>query len=137
MIFVHINYNMSMLCFLFIKTKRRYAEAETDLDFALSHCHVQSSYNKRRILSYLIPIKMSHGKLPSNELLDQYKFNEFRFVFVCMDVCECVNNVVFYHQIRFITHIRIENKINICMCNNVTYLPSSYVLNKNKINKYK
>ena len=56
----------------------KYTEAMKELDFALQHCASGAYNNKRRILSYLIPLKICHGALPSQSLLDKYKFVEFK-----------------------------------------------------------
>jgi len=48
-----------------------------DLEFALRHCHSSAHLNKRRVLAYLIPIKLVHGVLPSRKLLEDYQFSEF------------------------------------------------------------
>uniref|UniRef100_A0A7S2B8S3 PCI domain-containing protein n=1 Tax=Octactis speculum TaxID=3111310 RepID=A0A7S2B8S3_9STRA len=62
----------------------QYADAERSLDYALKHCRSDAWGNKRRILAYLIPIKLYRGILPSKHLLQKYKFNEF------MSLCEAV-----------------------------------------------
>jgi len=64
----------------------KYVEAQVELEYALANCHMKSTFNKRRILSYLIPVKMCHGQLPSNELLDTYNFTEFK------DLCAAVRS---------------------------------------------
>ena len=56
----------------------KYTEALAELDYALEHCASAAYSNKRRILSYLIPIKICHGALPSERLLEKYEFVEFR-----------------------------------------------------------
>ena len=56
----------------------KYSEALVELDYALEHCAASAYSNKRRILSYLIPIKICHGALPSARLLEKYKFAEFQ-----------------------------------------------------------
>ena len=42
-----------------------YEDAETNLDFALIHCHKNAIQNKRRILNYLLPVKLLRGRLPT------------------------------------------------------------------------
>ena len=44
-------------------------EAEKNLDFALAHCRADAYHNKRRILAYLIPIKLYRGRLPTPLIL--------------------------------------------------------------------
>jgi len=55
----------------------QYTEAEKNLDFALAHCRADAYHNKRRILAYLIPIKLYRGRLPTPLILQKYQFNEF------------------------------------------------------------
>eukprot|EP00980_Cylindrotheca_fusiformis_P010719 scaffold2402_cov109-Cylindrotheca_fusiformis.AAC.1 len=52
--------------------------AERNLDFAFCHCHRNSIQNKKRILRYLVPIKLYRGRLPSIRLLDKYGLDEFK-----------------------------------------------------------
>jgi hypothetical protein len=49
-----------------------------DLQHSLSKCHQASAANKRRVLSYLIPIQIAHGRLPTAALLSKYQFHEYR-----------------------------------------------------------
>mmetsp|Transcript_12195 Transcript_12195/g.34880 ORF Transcript_12195/g.34880 Transcript_12195/m.34880 type:complete len:366 (+) Transcript_12195:151-1248(+) len=39
--------------------------AETNLEYALRHCHKSATSNKKRILKYLVPVKLYRGKLPT------------------------------------------------------------------------
>lgn len=43
----------------------QHGAAEVSLDYALRHCHRASTGNKKRILRYLIPVKLLRGKLPT------------------------------------------------------------------------
>jgi hypothetical protein len=43
----------------------QYAAAEENLEYALTHCHVNAVRNKKRILRYLVPVKLYRGRLPS------------------------------------------------------------------------
>jgi hypothetical protein len=43
----------------------QHGQAEQNLDYAFQHCHKNAIGNKRRILRYLVPIKMYRGKLPT------------------------------------------------------------------------
>eukprot|EP00934_Nitzschia_sp_Nitz4_P006812 Nitzschia sp. Nitz4//scaffold2_size372955//110535//113529//NITZ4_000391-RA/size372955-processed-gene-0.404-mRNA-1//1//CDS//3329546680//6802//frame0 len=56
----------------------QHAMAEKNLDFAFSHCHRNAVGNKRRILKYLVPIKMYRGRLPHPQLLEKYGLTEFK-----------------------------------------------------------
>ena len=47
------------------------------LSFAFENCHKHSVRNKRRILIYLIPVKVSLGNMPKLELLRKYNLSEF------------------------------------------------------------
>eukprot|EP00590_Aulacoseira_subarctica_P007648 CAMPEP_0172417244 /NCGR_PEP_ID=MMETSP1064-20121228/3771_1 /TAXON_ID=202472 /ORGANISM="Aulacoseira subarctica , Strain CCAP 1002/5" /LENGTH=331 /DNA_ID=CAMNT_0013155455 /DNA_START=1 /DNA_END=996 /DNA_ORIENTATION=+ len=55
----------------------KYEEAEKNLDYALSHCYKDSLRNKKRILNYLLPVKLLRGRLPTGFLLEKYKMYEF------------------------------------------------------------
>ena len=43
----------------------QYAAAEENLEYALDHCHRNAIGNKKRILKYLVPVKLYRGRLPS------------------------------------------------------------------------
>ena len=47
------------------------------LTFAFENCHRDSQKNKRKILTYLIPVKITLGLLPKQELLTKYKLHQF------------------------------------------------------------
>jgi len=44
----------------------QHSSAETHLEFALLHCHKNATTNKKRILKYLIPVKLYRGRLPTS-----------------------------------------------------------------------
>ncbi|XP_041970236.1 PCI domain-containing protein 2 homolog [Aricia agestis] len=54
-----------------------YRSADEFLSFALENCHRKSSKNKRLILTYLIPVKMLLGFMPSKALLEKYDLLQF------------------------------------------------------------
>lgn len=54
-----------------------YKEAEENLNYALLHCHKNAISNKRRILNYLIPVKLERGRLPALTLLKKYNLQEY------------------------------------------------------------
>lgn len=54
-----------------------YKEAEENLDYALLHCHKNATSNKKRILNYLIPVKLEQGRLPTVKLLEKYDLREY------------------------------------------------------------
>jgi len=56
----------------------KFAAAEENLQFALTHCHVNAKANKKRILNYLIPVKLLRGRLPTDQLLQKYSLTEFK-----------------------------------------------------------
>merc|ERR1719464_123115 len=56
----------------------QHERAETHLDYALQHCHKNAISNKKRILKYLVPIKLFRGRLPTTLLLDKYGLEEFK-----------------------------------------------------------
>ena len=55
----------------------QYDEAEGNLDYALQHCHKAAIKNKRLILTYLVPVKLLRGRLPTTHLLQKYSLHEF------------------------------------------------------------
>jgi len=54
-----------------------YREAEEYLSYAFEHCHKSSSANKRQILTYLIPVKMLLGHMPTQQVLQKYDLMQF------------------------------------------------------------
>ena len=56
----------------------QYVEAERHLSYALAHCHRGPQYtrNKRRILLYLVPVKLFVGRLPQKALLQKYGLDD-------------------------------------------------------------
>ncbi|XP_047497572.1 PCI domain-containing protein 2-like [Penaeus chinensis] len=57
-----------------------FKSADATLSFAFQRCHKGSRKNKRRILIYLIPVKMLLGYLPKLSVLERYNLPEFREV---------------------------------------------------------
>eukprot|EP01082_Thalassiosira_pseudonana_P011606 g10627.t1 g10627 contig4:2224014-2226051(-) len=55
----------------------QYELAEENFDYALLHCHRNAVGNKKRILNYLVPVKMLRGRLPTAKLLQKYSLDEF------------------------------------------------------------
>eukprot|EP00804_Cyclotella_cryptica_P011418 CCRYP_016373-RA/>CCRYP_016373-RA protein AED:0.23 eAED:0.23 QI:91/1/1/1/0.71/0.62/8/5682/412 len=55
----------------------QYELAEENFDYALRHCHHSAVGNKKRILNYLVPVKLLRGRLPTNKLLEKYSLHEF------------------------------------------------------------
>ncbi|KAJ2856635.1 COP9 signalosome (CSN) subunit [Coemansia erecta] len=49
-----------------------YAAAKMDLMFALGHCHREAQGNKRRIMTYLVPLMMMDGFMPQKDTLKKY-----------------------------------------------------------------
>lgn len=54
-----------------------YTEAAETLQYALQQCHPGAVSNVRRILLYLVPVKMLLGVMPSRKLLEQYKLRQY------------------------------------------------------------
>lgn len=55
----------------------KFPEALTALEYALKHCPQEATSNKRKVLSFLVPLELATGKIPSSELLHQYNFVEY------------------------------------------------------------
>ncbi|XP_043807742.1 enhanced ethylene response protein 5 isoform X2 [Manihot esculenta] len=54
--------------------------ADHKLSYALMHCNPNSEANIRMILKYLIPVKLSIGILPKDQLLEKYNLVEYKNV---------------------------------------------------------
>ncbi|CAI5445375.1 unnamed protein product [Caenorhabditis angaria] len=54
--------------------------AEKSLLYAFRNCPTESMSNKRKILIYLIPVKMFLGHMPSSKLLNEFHLDEFEEV---------------------------------------------------------
>jgi hypothetical protein len=52
-------------------------DADEKLSWAFKNCPVKSSFNKRKILLYLVPCKLRLGVLPTQELLQEYGLTIF------------------------------------------------------------
>ncbi|XP_045604612.1 PCI domain-containing protein 2 [Procambarus clarkii] len=59
-----------------------FKSADATLSFAFQRCHAGSRKNKRRILIYLIPVKMLRGYLPKESVLERFNLPEFREVVI-------------------------------------------------------
>jgi nuclear mRNA export protein PCID2/THP1 len=84
-----------------------FVEAELNLEYAYDNCPMNAIHNKRCILRYLIPIKLYRGKLPTLQLLQEYKLTEF------VDVVDGIRkgdlrefrNALLEYQHRFIRYV--------------------------------
>ncbi|EPQ59050.1 hypothetical protein GLOTRDRAFT_34717 [Gloeophyllum trabeum ATCC 11539] len=65
---VTYRYYVGMLHFL----DEDYAQAEQELTLAFYNCHIEAHSNQERILTYLIPLRMLRGHLPSRELMGRF-----------------------------------------------------------------
>ncbi|CAB3257834.1 unnamed protein product [Arctia plantaginis] len=54
-----------------------YRSADEYLSFAFQKCHKDSVKNKQRILTYLVPVKMLLGLMPTRHVLEKYNLMEF------------------------------------------------------------
>ena len=45
----------------------QYEKAEENLEYALVHCHQNAMVNKKKILNYLLPVKLLRGRLPTKK----------------------------------------------------------------------
>ncbi|KAI9447934.1 hypothetical protein H4582DRAFT_2107372 [Lactarius indigo] len=55
-------------CFL----NEDYAKSEQELTFAFYNCHLEAHNNQERILTYLIPLRILRGHLPTADLLKRF-----------------------------------------------------------------
>ncbi|KAI0307068.1 hypothetical protein B0F90DRAFT_1807764 [Multifurca ochricompacta] len=65
---VTYRYYLGMLSFL----NEDYAKSEQELTFAFYNCHLEAQSNQERILTYLIPLRILRGHLPSADLLKRF-----------------------------------------------------------------
>lgn len=65
---VTFRYYLGMLGFL----NEEYAKSEQELTLAFYHCHVGAHTNQERILTYLLPLRILRGHLPSRELMQRF-----------------------------------------------------------------
>lgn len=54
-----------------------FTAADDKLSYALMHCNPRREANLRKILKYLIPVKLSIGILPNNSLMEKYNLLEY------------------------------------------------------------
>jgi hypothetical protein len=62
--------------------EEQYQNAENCLMFALIHCQKSSIYNKRRILQFLIPVKLLHSKFPHTKLLQVIENKKIKYKYL-------------------------------------------------------
>lgn len=65
---VTFRYYIGMLSFL----NEDYEKSERELTLAFYHCHLETHSNQERILTYLIPLRILRGHLPTAELLQRF-----------------------------------------------------------------
>jgi len=65
---VTYRYYLGMLSFL----NEEYSKSEQELTLAFYHCHIGSHSNQERILTYLLPLRILKGHLPSEELMQRF-----------------------------------------------------------------
>ncbi|KAK0190618.1 hypothetical protein F5146DRAFT_1137436 [Armillaria mellea] len=65
---VTYRYYIGMLSFL----NEDYAKSEEELTLAFYQCHTRAQSNQERILTYLLPLRILKGHLPSQELMDRF-----------------------------------------------------------------
>ncbi|KAI0698573.1 hypothetical protein BC835DRAFT_1464354 [Cytidiella melzeri] len=65
---VTYRYYIGMLGFL----NEDFVKSEQELTLAFYTCHTEAKRNQERILTYLIPLRILRGHLPSRELLDRF-----------------------------------------------------------------
>ncbi|KAH9060931.1 hypothetical protein EDB87DRAFT_1683052 [Lactarius vividus] len=65
---VTYRYYLGMLSFL----NEDYAKSEQELTFSFYNCHLEARSNQERILTYLIPLRILRGHLPTTDLLKRF-----------------------------------------------------------------
>ena len=78
----------------------QYDLAEQNFDYALRHCHRSAVANKKKILNYLVPVKLLRGRLPTSkcEYMHIYIRNSTRNV---PSLFQSPNDFFFLLQTRF------------------------------------
>ena len=69
----------------------QYDLAEENFDYALRHCHRSSIANKKRILNYLVPVKLLRGRLPTTKCKYFALFDFHKTISICANtfhLCE-------------------------------------------------
>jgi hypothetical protein len=99
-----------------------YKEAESNLNYALAHCHQNAVSNKRRILNYLIPVKLERGRLPTLKLLEKYKLEEYVPLVTAIQRGDLrlFNDTLLKYQDKFIrrgTYLLLEKCKTVCYRN--------------------
>ena len=61
-----------------------FSGAKHELQKAFKLCHKDQFQNKQRILRYLVPVEMTYGKFPTENMLEEYELHEYRDV---IDAC--------------------------------------------------
>ncbi|KAG6902464.1 hypothetical protein C0995_016326 [Termitomyces sp. Mi166 len=76
---VTYRYYLGMINFL----NEDYAKSEQEFTLAFYNCHIDAQNNQQRILTYLIPLRILKGHLPSTELLQRFRIlNELYAPFI-------------------------------------------------------
>jgi len=65
---VTYRYYLGMLSFL----NEEYVKSEQELTLAFYHCHIEAHSNQERILTFLIPLRIIRGHLPSRDLMQRF-----------------------------------------------------------------
>ncbi len=96
-----------------------YRESEVHLNYALKHCHKNAISNKKKILNYLIPVKLERGRLPTLKLLQKYNLQEYMPLVTairCGDL-RMFNDTLLKYQEKFIrrgTYLLLEKCKTVC-----------------------
>lgn len=83
-------------------------KADEDLGYALQHCHQSAAPNRRRILKYLIPVKLLLGSLPAPGVLQQHGLQHYSDIVDAMQSgsIQQLNAAVEGSQHRYIMEVR-------------------------------
>lgn len=114
----------------------QHALAEKNLGYAFSQCHKNAIANKRRILRYLIPVKIYRGRFPAPQLLSKYGLNEFKPLVLGVQKGDLrtFQDGLFKYQDKFIrqgTYLLLEKCKTVCYRNLVKRV--HLVLDKHQI----
>ncbi|CAL5064554.1 unnamed protein product [Urochloa decumbens] len=73
--------------------------ADQKLTYALMHCNPRSESNLRRILKFLVPVKLSIGVLPKRTLLERYNLLEGDLPLLLIEICTSGNMTFQYADV--------------------------------------
>jgi hypothetical protein len=91
----------------------KYDVAEENLDYALLHCHRNAVANKKRILKYLVPVKLKRGRLPTK--LCKQKISHEHKPFSTASMSGTINSSSFHSMFVILIFLQSVSLFRMCM----------------------